>query len=60
MLYDICFSLSDFKEWTFEENTEVSHAQSMLIEDQKDGVMKTKMSRKEHSFLVKVKGCEAH
>ena len=47
MLYDICFSVSEFKEWTFEENTEVSHAQSMLIEDQKDGVMKTKMSRKE-------------
>ena len=53
MLY-ICFSLPDFKEWTFEENTEASHAQPMLVEDQKDGVMKTKMSRKEQTVsLVK-------
>ena len=51
-LYDICFSLSGFREWTFEENTEASRAQSMLIEDQKDGVMKTKMSRKEQTVSL--------
>lgn len=36
----------------FEENTEASHAQSMLIEDQKNGVMKTKMSRKEQTVSL--------